>query len=106
MTSRVFRRIAVTALGVLALAGCAHNPVSGDRDFVLMPEQQEIQMGAQANKPLIVTVGHDFVGLIMPRRSATNSAVEVLATWQGVVPVNGLRKPGSAPLSVNQAQAS
>jgi predicted Zn-dependent protease len=49
VTSRVFRRIAVTALGVLALAGCAQNPVSGDRDVVLMPEQQEIQMGAQGN---------------------------------------------------------
>ena len=49
MTSQVFRRIAMTALGVLALAGCAHHPVSGDRDFVLMPEQQEIQMGVQAN---------------------------------------------------------
>jgi len=49
VTSRVFRRIAVTALGALALASCAQNPVNGYRDFVSMSEQQEIQMGAQAN---------------------------------------------------------
>ena len=49
MTPRAFRRIAVIVLGALALTHCAQNPVSGGKDFVLMSEQQEIQMGAQAN---------------------------------------------------------
>ena len=53
MTPRAFYRIAVIAVGALALAGCAQNPVSGDRDFVLMSEQQEIQMGAQANQAVL-----------------------------------------------------
>jgi predicted Zn-dependent protease len=49
VTPRAFYRNAVIALGALALTNCAQNPVSGDKDFVLMSEQQEIQMGAQAN---------------------------------------------------------
>ena len=39
----------VVALGVclLAATGCATNPVSGESDFVLMSEEQEIAMGKQ-----------------------------------------------------------
>jgi predicted Zn-dependent protease len=37
-------------LGVtLGLAGCAHNPVSGKTDFVMMSEQQEVQAGVQGD---------------------------------------------------------
>ncbi|OZA31294.1 MAG: peptidase M48 Ste24p, partial [Hydrogenophilales bacterium 17-61-9] len=50
---RVFRRIAVTVLGALALTHCAQNPVTGDKDFVLMSGQQEIQMGAQAHQDVL-----------------------------------------------------
>ena len=32
-------------LGLLAISGCATNPVSGKYDFVLMSEEQEIEMG-------------------------------------------------------------
>jgi len=53
VTPRGFYRTAVAALGALALTGCAQNPVSGDRDFVLMSEQQEIQMGAQAHQEVL-----------------------------------------------------
>lgn len=53
MTPRAFYRIAVIAVGALVLTDCAQNPVSGDKDFVLMSEQQEIQMGAQANQDVL-----------------------------------------------------
>ncbi len=53
MTPRAFCRIAVTVLGALALTDCAQNPVSGGRDFVLMSEQEEIRMGAQANPDVL-----------------------------------------------------
>ncbi|MHB1092736.1 M48 family metalloprotease [Thiobacillus sp.] len=49
MTPRAFYRIAVIAVGALVLTDCAQNPVNGDKDLVLISEQQEIQMGAQAN---------------------------------------------------------
>jgi predicted Zn-dependent protease len=41
------------AFGALALSHCAQNPVTGDRDFVLMSEQQEIQLGAQAHQDVL-----------------------------------------------------
>ena len=53
MTPQAFRRLAVIALGALSLTHCAQNPVTGDKDFVLMSEQQEIQMGAQAHQDVL-----------------------------------------------------
>lgn len=53
MTVRTVRRIAAIALGALALTHCAQNPVTGDKDFVLMSEQQEIQLGAQAHQDVL-----------------------------------------------------
>lgn len=53
MRSRRFIRIAAVAFGALGLTHCAQNPVTGDKDFVLMSEQQEIQMGAQAHRDVL-----------------------------------------------------
>ena len=53
MTPRAFRRIAIIAFGSLALTHCAQNPVSGGKNFVLMSEQQEIQLGAQAHQDVL-----------------------------------------------------
>jgi predicted Zn-dependent protease len=36
----------------VALAGCATNPVTGDSDFVLMSEDQELALGRQASQQL------------------------------------------------------
>ena len=47
------RRVALAVFCVLTLSQCAQNPVSGDRDFVLMSEQQEIRMGAQAHEQVL-----------------------------------------------------
>ncbi|MHB1186050.1 M48 family metalloprotease [Thiobacillus sp.] len=53
MNPKAYRRIAVIALGALALTHCAQNPVTGDKDFVLMSEQQEVQLGAQAHQEVL-----------------------------------------------------
>lgn len=53
----VMRRITVAIAGVLMLTHCAKNPVSGGKDFVLMSEQQEIQMGAQAHNDVLQEYG-------------------------------------------------
>ena len=53
MTPRALRRIAVIVLGTLVLTHCARNPVSRDQGAVLMSEQQEIQMGAQADQAVL-----------------------------------------------------
>ena len=53
MTPRAFRRIAVIVLGALVLTHCAHNPVSGSEDIVLMSDQQELQLGAQADQAVL-----------------------------------------------------
>ncbi len=51
--AQTIRRIAMIVTSALALTDCAHNPVTGDKDFVLMSEQQEIRMGAQAHQDVL-----------------------------------------------------
>ena len=53
MNTRAFRRISAIAFGAMSLTHCALNPVTGDKNFVLMSEQQEIQMGAQAHQDVL-----------------------------------------------------
>jgi len=43
----------VIAVGALTLTHCAYHPVSGGRDFVQVSEQQELEMGAQANQAVL-----------------------------------------------------
>lgn len=57
MNSPVLRRIVVALSGVLLLTHCAQNPVSGGKDFVLMSEQQEVRLGAQAHKDVLQEYG-------------------------------------------------
>ena len=57
LKKRLVRRVVVAVAGVLLLTHCAKNPVSGGKDFVLMSEQQEIQMGAQAHKDVMQEYG-------------------------------------------------
>ena len=38
---------------ILLLSGCATNPVTGERDFVMMSEQQELSLGQQYHKQLM-----------------------------------------------------
>lgn len=49
--------ILAALLGSLLLSHCAHNPVSGGKDFVLMSEQQEIQLGAKVHAEVLKEYG-------------------------------------------------
>ena len=44
-------------LAALALTACAVNPVSGQRDFVLISEDQEIAMGADGARSVAASIG-------------------------------------------------
>ncbi|MDT8410123.1 MAG: M48 family metalloprotease [Wenzhouxiangellaceae bacterium] len=50
-------RISAVAVAVALLQACAVNPVSGDREFVLVSENQEIAMGAQGAASVRQSVG-------------------------------------------------
>lgn len=43
----------ITALAFALLSGCAQNPVTGQSDFVMMSEEQEIAIGRQYNEQVI-----------------------------------------------------
>lgn len=47
----------VLFLGVLTATSCAINPVSGERDFVMISEGQEIEMGRQGSAEVIAAIG-------------------------------------------------
>ncbi|WP_376694873.1 M48 family metalloprotease [Wenzhouxiangella sp. EGI_FJ10305] len=49
--------LAVLAAVFMLLQGCAVNPVSGEREFVLVSEDQEIAMGAQGAESVRQSVG-------------------------------------------------
>ena len=54
-----------TCLALLAaaalLAGCATNPVTGEKDFMLVSESQELSIGKQNYSPLRQSQGGDYV---------------------------------------------
>lgn len=47
----------VLFLGVSTATSCAINPVSGERDFVMISEGQEIDMGRQGSAEVIAAIG-------------------------------------------------
>ncbi len=49
--------LAAALAGLLLLAACAVNPVTGERQFVLMTESQEIQMGREADRDIVASMG-------------------------------------------------
>ncbi|HQT30466.1 MAG TPA: M48 family metalloprotease [Thiobacillus sp.] len=71
MTLSLFRRITLIALGALSLTHCTSNPVSGDKDFVLMSEQQERQQGAQAHQDIL----REYAALTAPALQAYVNAI-------------------------------
>lgn len=54
---RQWRRLALAALCAAPLAGCAVNPVTGERQFALVSESQEIQIGQQAAQEVTQSIG-------------------------------------------------
>lgn len=57
MKKPLLKRVTLAVAGVLLLTHCAPNPVSGGKDFVLMSEAQEIQMGARAHQDVLKEYG-------------------------------------------------
>jgi predicted Zn-dependent protease len=53
--SSLFRLVVL--LGVLGATSCAINPVSGEREFVMVSEAQEIAMGRQGSTEVIAAIG-------------------------------------------------
>ena len=51
------RRIFIAALLAASLAGCATNPVTGKKDFILVSGQQEVEMGKQNYAPMLQSQG-------------------------------------------------
>lgn len=49
--------LVATILAAILLSACAVNPVSGERDFVLISEDQEIAMGAEGAQSVAATIG-------------------------------------------------
>jgi predicted Zn-dependent protease len=56
MRPNVFLRLSTLTL-IVALAACARNPVTGNREFVLISEGQEISMGQEAAKEVEASIG-------------------------------------------------
>jgi len=52
-----FRFLAPALLGVALLSGCATNPATGQSDFVLMSEEQEIAIGREAQHEIAEEFG-------------------------------------------------
>jgi predicted Zn-dependent protease len=49
--------LALSAFLAVGATGCAVNPVTGERDFVLISEQQEIAMGRDADPDIVASMG-------------------------------------------------
>lgn len=60
MVSRYLYRFFVTLSAALVLAGCSVNPVTGEKQLSLIPESQELSMGAEQYKPTQQTQGGQF----------------------------------------------
>lgn len=56
MTTLHIRQTLVTAAAV-TITGCSVNPATGERQFMLVSQQQEIQMGREADPQIIATMG-------------------------------------------------
>lgn len=57
-----------------------------------------IHMPASIGKPVVVTAGDDFVGIIMPLRPENHPGIPAqLDIWRGMLPRNGVKAPDAAP---------
>jgi predicted Zn-dependent protease len=55
IASRLARPLVL--MGVLVVTSCAMNPVSGEREFVMISEAQEMEMGRQGSAEVISAIG-------------------------------------------------
>ncbi len=54
---RTFQLTLLVLVSLLQLSGCAKNPVSGGQDFVMLSEQDEIQLGKKAHQDILKQYG-------------------------------------------------
>lgn len=60
MTNRPFFRCLTLIVALSTLAGCAVNPVTGEKQLSLIPESQELSIGAEQYTPTQQTQGGQF----------------------------------------------
>ena len=76
------------AWSLITLAACAVNPATGERQFSLVSESQEIAMGQQGKTDVEHSIG--VVTALLPvigYEKATGVAKEALATGRGVTEI-------------------
>lgn len=57
-----------------------------------------IHMPTSVGKPITITAGDDFVGIIMPLRPEDHAGIPAqLDTWRTMIPRNGVKAPDAAP---------
>jgi len=53
----IIEKISLLVSAILIVIACAINPVTGKKQFMLMTEAQEVQLGAQYDPQVIATFG-------------------------------------------------
>ena len=53
----IIEKISLLVASILIVISCAINPVTGKKQFMLMTEAQEVQLGAQYDPQVIATFG-------------------------------------------------
>jgi len=80
MTTRTLAASAVSLCALVAMEACARNPVTGERELMLVSEAQEIQMGREAARQIPQELGllddRDLVGLVQTQGMAIARASE------------------------------
>jgi hypothetical protein len=57
-----------------------------------------IHMPTSVGKPITITAGDDFVGIVMPLRPENHSGIPAqLDTWRPMIPRNGIKAPATEP---------
>ena len=101
--ARVMKRLAVVVALGLWLAGCVRNPATGKRELMLVSESQEIQMGAQYDSQVVMSIGvypdaalQNYVADIGKKLAATSERPNLAWTFRVVddPSVNAFAIPG------------
>ena len=100
---RLGKIIAWAGLLVIALAGCAENPVTGNSDFVLLGEDQELAMGKEGHGQVLKQYGvydnsalQDYVGRVGKKLAANSHRTDLIYRFEIIdsAEVNAFALPG------------
>ncbi|MGH7528944.1 MAG: M48 family metalloprotease [Gemmatimonadales bacterium] len=96
-------RLLAAAFAATAVAGCARNPATGERELMLVSTAQEIEMGREYDKQVVATIGlypdpglQRYVQELGGRLAATSERQELPWTFRVVddPTVNAFALPG------------